>query len=434
MKRASAPKVRWTPNKYEVTIFVFAFIVLLAIIALCSVPELLVFFELNEDGASYSVAYVASIKSKVAIPASHKRLPVTGIAEQAFYSSSLKTIVFKEQCALVSIGDYAFANCNNLTGIQLPDSVVSIGEYAFSACTQLKDIVLADGLKYIGSSAFQDCRSLKQITIPKSVISIGKLAFSAYRNDNMYLSNIVFADNSHLETLGEQAFYGCARLTSIALPENLKIIGENAFERCGLTNIAIPASVESICTFGCNSLQSIDVADANPFYQSIEGVLIKTQEKILTQYPRANSRTEYVVPAEVTGIGDNAFYECNNLISVSMPGVASIGPFAFAYCAQLTCVTLADSLINIAEYAFAYCSSLSAITIPCSVTSIGTGAFFGYNYLASIVVNAFEPPILHKLPFYDNLSDLKIYVPEESLAAYKCAEGWSKYADQIYAI
>lgn len=87
----------------------------------------------------------------------------------------------------------------------------------------------------------------------------------------------------------------------------------------------------------------------------------------------------------VTSIDNNAFAYCFNLSGVTIPGfVTSIGNYAFNSCTRLTRITMYDSVTSIGEYAFQSCSSLTSLTIPDSVTSIGRYAFSGCSSLTSI--------------------------------------------------
>jgi hypothetical protein len=89
----------------------------------------------------------------------------------------------------------------------------------------------------------------------------------------------------------------------------------------------------------------------------------------------------------VTGIGDDAFYDCKNLKSISIPNsVTSIGDGAFGKCSSLTSITIPNTITSIKDSTFYLCSSLTSITIPNSVTSIGGFAFLGCTSLTSITI------------------------------------------------
>ena len=144
------------------------------------------------------------------------------------------------------------------------------------------------------------------------------------------------------------------------------------------------------------------------------------------------SLTSITIPNSVTTIGDCAFRLCNSLTSITIPdSVITIGDYAFRLCNGLTSITIPDSVITIGDYAFQPCSSLTSITIPDSVTTIGELAFYGCSSLTSVYCKATTPPAGDSDMFSDNASGRKIYVPMESVEAYKSAEYWSSYADAI---
>ena len=116
-----------------------------------------------------------------------------------------------------------------------------------------------------------------------------------------------------------------------------------------------------------------------------------------------------------------------------LKGVTSIKDAAFNYCSSLTSVEIPNSVTNIGDGAFGYCSALTSIEIPNSVTSIGNNAFLGCGSLTSVTVLATTPPSLGAAVFPSS-SDLKIYVPAESVEAYKAATNWKDYASKIQAI
>ena len=90
-------------------------------------------------------------------------------------------------------------------------------------------------------------------------------------------------------------------------------------------------------------------------------------------------------------------------------------------------------MTKIGDQAFWECGYLTSITIPSSVTSIGDRAFFSCSKLESIVCLANTPPSgVNSSTFY-RTNGCGIYVPAGAVSAYKTAEGWSNYSDRIYS-
>ena len=131
-------------------------------------------------------------------------------------------------------------------------------------------------------------------------------------------------------------------------------------------------------------------------------------------------------------IGDYAFQNCNSLKSVAIGNsVTSIGDVAFYGCSSLTSITIPDSVISIGNYVFYGCSSLTSITIPDSVTEIGGHAFNRCTSLEEVYCKPTTPPAGDSYMFDNNALGRKIYVPAESVEAYKSAVNWKSYADYI---
>ncbi len=180
-------------------------------------------------------------------------------------------------------------------------------------------------------------------------------------------------------SIGANAFYSCAYITSVTLPDGLTEIRDYAFERCSsLTSINIPDSVKSIgiaAFYYCQKLKSINIPDGITTISADAFVFCK-------------SLTEITIPSSVTTIGEDAFYACDGLTEVVIPdSVITIGDGAFRYCDGLTSVTIGTGVTTIGDSAFYRCDGLTTITIPKNVTTIGRRAFADCKKLVSIIVD-----------------------------------------------
>ena len=137
-----------------------------------------------------------------------------------------------------------------------------------------------------------------------------------------------------------------------------------------------------------------------------------------------DSITSITIPNSVTSIGKDAFYYCKGLASITIPNsVKSIENSTFQYCIGLASITIPNSVTSIGEHAFYGCMGLTSITIPKSVTSIDECAFLFCSNLTSITFEGSTPPKFGYDVFEDINKSIPVYVPANSLEAYKKALG-----------
>ncbi|MBQ4105800.1 MAG: leucine-rich repeat domain-containing protein, partial [Clostridia bacterium] len=394
--------------------------------------------------------YIGS-ENEIVIPSEIDGYPVQVIGKNAFYSCKAITSVTIPN-TVKTIEASAFAWCEKLTSVSIPDSVTSIGDFAFMSCNGLPTITIPNSVRSMGTSVFRTCKSLTSatisnalttianemfygcsklsgVTIPTGVFSIGERAFF----NCSALKSVTMPDS--VNYIKEQAFYGCRSLTELTLPNDLREIAKDAFTDCeSLQNVSIPASVKTMGTHpfrGCKSLENIEVADDNPYYTDIDGVLVNKDKTMLIQYPIGKTNSSYTVPSGITHIlgyafaestsltsvtlsetvedisNDDIFNSCPNLLnfeaaennssfcdvdgvlfnkdkteiirypvgrtatSYAVPdGVTHIGDDAFTASRVLVNVTLPDTVTVIGDCSFTGCTSLESLNIPPSVTEI----------------------------------------------------------------
>ena len=136
-----------------------------------------------------------------------KATPTMGIC--VFWRlSNLRKIVLPNW---MSIGFDLFADCNNLTSVNIPEGVTSIDIRAFEGCSSLTSVNIPEGVTSIGSDAFSDC-AISYIRIPNSVTSIDEAAFK--NCTNLYSIHL----SSQMTSIESETFTGCKNLRSLNIP------------------------------------------------------------------------------------------------------------------------------------------------------------------------------------------------------------------------
>jgi len=196
--------------------------------------------------------------------------------------------------------------------------------------------------------------------------------YSSYGKNNeapwrTYKESITFVRISEgVTSIGQYAFQSCKGLISVAIPNSVKSIRGYAFAGCsGLTSVTIPtgvACIEKFTFWGCSGLKSIEVEIGNTIYDSRNNcnAIIETATNTLIAGCQ-NTK----IPQNVKRIGEGAFAYCKNLTSITIPyGVTSIEFQAFYQCTGLTSITIPSSVTSIGKMAFYSCEHLEKLKYP----------------------------------------------------------------------
>lgn len=247
------------------------------------------------------VAFPSAYKSGTGYASSYTMAQeATGIAANAFKGATHLASV-QLSSSLTSIGDEAFYGCTGITSIYLPKTVASIGEDAFFGMTSLESLdVDPKNQTYtvINGCLFTDWTDENEVTYEN-----GELLFSPMNNQgyessrgnfhrhiwnetgadldvplmmpipfcvrcihdrafyNSVISDVYISDN--VKRIGDQAFEGCASLTSVYIPSSVETIGRAAFKDCtNMSSVYMPAIdlTEGEEFAGCKSLILLQIA------------------------------------------------------------------------------------------------------------------------------------------------------------------------------
>ena len=271
----------------------------------------------------------------------------------------------KDTFKVVSIGFSSFLGNNELTSIELPNTVRIIGNNAFEFCENLSEVKLSDGLTTIGEEAFY-FTNISSIELPSTLIEIkwGAFAFS--------------------------------KLSDVFIPKSVSLIEPGAF----------------LCVTFDNDkgiIKSIIVDSGNMNYTSNDGVLFDKAISSLLCFPAGKIQEKYIVPTTVRTIEDRSF-QASQISSVVLPNTATkIGEFSFTG------------------------SKIKSINIPKDIREIGSYAFYDCKNLSEIYYHTDRP-----ISIYDDIFDTEcytnatLYVPAESINKFKQTAPW-KYFSKIQA-
>ena len=240
--------------------------------------------------------------------------------------------------------------------LRVPPSVETIGDWAFNA-NDAGGIVIPEGVKAIGRGAFSDCRSLEWVSIPASVAVVGDDAFAncgMLERIDVAEGNPRYAvrDGLLVDTETGTLLRAFGPLERVALPEDIRIIGEKAFSfQKPLVSLSVPATVRRIGdgTFSyCSNLEELQL------------------------------------PERLDFCGDHLVMGCKSLRELRLPaGLERLsGMYSIGGCSSLREIVFPEGLQTIEAYglgAVCECDALERIVLPASVTRIASGRAFKKN-------------------------------------------------------
>lgn len=260
-------------------------------------------------------------------------------------------------------------NVSDVVNLILPDkvdehTVTELGETLFDNIgSQAKTITIPDSIEKIDGNPFM-CTSLTGFSVSPNHLYyavIDNVLFEkktkrlvCYPQKKTDISDYTVPDG--IKEIGAQAFFN-APLTTIALPESVTVIGDEAFDICAsLTSMSIAGNISEIGInpFNqCYSLSSMTISPNQTLLKFDNNALYNESTHTLISYLLASESESYTIPDGITAIGPYTFYSNNHLSQISIP----------------------ETVDSIGEWAFYDCNKLENITVPSSVTSIGDHAF-----------------------------------------------------------
>ncbi len=390
---------------------------------------------------NYSVAndYTEKIVIPEAVEYKGRSYKVTKIRERAFYEetrlesivipnsvryigkeifrgcSRLQSVTLSEN--LQTIKSKMFYECSALTEIHITSSVKTIEDNAFFGCKNLQTVHFPESLVKIEGGAFGGCEKLESINLPESVIDIGG-AFTGtkwYEDQQdglIYIGKVAYKykgkmpdDTTQINikegtlAIASGAFdvlYSNERhfgLTTITIPNTVKIIGSNAFSGCpSLSDINIPESVVSIgeYAFGSNN----DTFYTTWYKNQPDGLVYAG--KVAYRYKGSMPKDTHIELADGTlAIANGAFKNNKNLSSIRIPETLKrVGSDAFKDCSGLSSLMLPKDIEEIGSEAFSGCENVKRLILNAN-TTIGKGFITYLDFLELVGSEAFlngEPP------------------------------------------
>ena len=309
---------------------------------------------------------------------------LTTFGNYTFSETGLEKVVIANN--VDKFGTYVFSACEQLKYVDLTGCAAELGNYMFRNCISLTEVIMPD-ITAIGTAAsaytFAGCESLHRVVLGSSLTEINNYAFQ-----NCVSLSIIDITNNGNTTRNEEGVF--------SLPSSLTTLGNYAFQNTAVVEITLPASVTKIGTATNATTTASTFADCLLLEKVVLGNLLTNigrsafdgciNLKTVQYADQANNifgeEGELTLPASVSTLGNQAFYETAFTKVVVPATVTTIGTNVFGYCDLLTSAEYLTTATNTGT--FTYCTALKSVVIPAELTSIPASMFSHCEVLTTI--------------------------------------------------
>lgn len=340
------------------------------------------------------------------------------------------------------LSDYSGATFNSPTqyikGVIIPASVTSFSSTApFSGATNIESIVVESGNTVFDSR--NDCNAVMQTSnnkliagckntiIPNDTVTIGQYAFDGCAG----LSGSLTIPNT-VTTIEQYAFQNCTGLTSLSLGSGVTTIGQYAFYQCGFTSVDLGSGVTSIGNYAFQNCRNLTGTLTIPNSVNTIGQYAFSGSPNITKIVLPNKNISFGRTV-FAGVGVTSVGVIGSGADVELSSLQTSLPQNFlGDCPSLISVELPEGITTLGEGAF-HTGGVQTVILPSTLQSTGWGVFTRSNNLRTLTCKAVTPPSIGS-SWLETRSLQAIYVPAESVEAYKTAQYWSSWASYIQAI
>ncbi|MBE6684586.1 MAG: hypothetical protein E7592_02900 [Ruminococcaceae bacterium] len=416
-------------------------------------------YTISTEGNGYVITGIGSCTdTKIIIPSEYLGLPVTEIALNAFaYAQNVESVIIPD--SVTYIGASAFDNCTSLVSVYMPKGLEYIESRAFSNCSSLTEIVIGENVSYIGDGAFRGCNALEKVyynavyvrdfdvnnevfayagtesdgielVVGNKVSKIPAGLFGQeYRSSSASpnLISVTFEENSTCKLIGKYAFYGCSGITEIDIPDSVKVIGEYAFNSCGIKTLTVGGGVEKIGASAFRSCYGLDTI----YFNAVNMYDLSEQTTPFFYAGDQNGETKLIIGAEVTRIPAYLFY--GSYISgfefEDGSACCEIASYAFASSKKMTEIEISEAVTYMAPDAFSSCKAVEKIYFNAVnlVNDTNKGCFSNDLGSTSGNIELVFGPLVEHIPAY-LCYDIDEYVVKVTFAKGSVCQSIGQYA------